>query len=150
MHMADTVDRLTRSRMMARVRGKNTKPEVALRRALHRLGLRYRIHASDLPGRPDVVLPKYRAAIQIQGCFWHRHEHCAYATTPASNRPFWKKKFRDTIARDKRMLEALRQRAWRVAIVWECALRREQACSVADQIYRWLHSRKRFKEVPRQ
>jgi DNA mismatch endonuclease (patch repair protein) len=147
--MVDVVDRITRSRMMAGIRGINTKPELALRHALHCLGLRYRLHAKDLPGRPDIVLPKHRAAIQVHGCFWHRHEHCAYATSPASNATFWKTKFRETIERDKRKLDALQQCGWRTAVVWECAIRKDGAAAIANKVSKWLLSQKSFEEIPK-
>jgi DNA mismatch endonuclease (patch repair protein) len=145
--MIDVVDRITRSRMMAGIRGKNTKPELDLRRALHREGLRYRLHVTGLPGRPDIVLRKHRAAIQVHGCFWHRHEHCAFCTTPASNMRFWKSKFGETINRDKRNLEALRKLGWKVAIVWECSVKDEGAEAVAGKIAAWLQSGRSFREI---
>ena len=91
--MIDVVDKATRSRMMAGIRGKDTKPELVLRRALHHLGLRYRLHVSGLPGRPDMALPKYRAAIEVQGCFWHRHK-CHLFKWPLTRKDFWRKKGR--------------------------------------------------------
>jgi DNA mismatch endonuclease (patch repair protein) len=145
--MIDIVDRPTRSRMMAGIRGKNTKPELGLRSALHRLGLRYRIHVSGLPGRPDILLPRHRAAIQVHGCFWHRHENCVYCTSPAANRIFWKSKFEETIGRDKRNLEALRSLDWKVAIVWECSIKEKGAEAVAGKIAAWLQSGRTFKEI---
>jgi DNA mismatch endonuclease (patch repair protein) len=147
--MMDIVDSITRSRMMAGIQGKNTKPELLLRSALHRLGLRYRLHAAGLPGRPDIVLQKYRAAIQVHGCFWHRHEHCAFSTKPASNSAFWRLKFSETIRRDRRNLEALRQAGWRVAIVWECSINGAGAEVVARRILAWLRSRRSFIEIPK-
>jgi len=147
--MVDVVDKITRSRMMSGIRGTNTKPELALRRALHRLGLRFRLHARDLPGKPDIVLPKYRAAIQVHGCFWHRHERCTYATTPASNVPFWETKFRETIERDRRMLDATQQIGWRIAIVWECAIKTHGADAVANEVYAWVRSQEAYREIPR-
>ena len=132
---------------MSGIRGKNTKPELVLRRALHRLGLRFRIHVAGLPGRPDVVSAKYRAIIQVQGCFWHRHDHCAYATTPSSNEPFWTAKFEETKKRDQRNLEALRQLGWRVALIWECSLRQEGAEHVAQKVMDWLRSSRPFLEL---
>src|ERR1700742_506126 len=105
--MVDVVDKNTRSRMMAGIRGKDTKPEIALRHALHREGLRYRLHVAGIPGRPDMVFPKHRAAVQVHGCFWHRHENCIFCTTPGSNKKFWKSKFDETIERDERKLKGL-------------------------------------------
>jgi DNA mismatch endonuclease, patch repair protein len=147
--MVDVVDRKTRSRMMAGIRGKDTKPELALRKALHHLGLRYRLHVPDLPGRPDIVLPRHRAAIQVHGCFWHRHEHCAFSTTPTSNIGFWDLKFGETIKRDKRNLEGLLGCGWRVAIVWECSINPRGVEVVVKEIADWLPTRSSFTEIPR-
>ena len=108
---------------MSRIRGKDTKPELLLRRLLHRAGYRFRLHAPDLPGKPDIVLPKYRTVIFVHGCFWHRHEGCSNATMPKSRTEFWEEKFRRTVERDEakqRQLEAL---GWRVVVVWECDLK---------------------------
>src|SRR5216683_1609999 len=145
--MIDVVDKITRSRMMAGIRGKNTKPELDLRRALHRGGLRYRLHVTGLPGRPDIVLPRHHAIIEVHRCFWHRHEHCAFCTTPASNMGFWKSKFGETVKRDKLNLEALRKLGWRVAIVWECSVKDEGAEAVAKKVAAWLRSGGPFKEI---
>lgn len=107
---------------MRNIRGKDTKPELLLRRALHALGLRYRLHRRDLPGCPDIIFPKYRTAIFVHGCFWHRHG-CSATSTPATRRDFWEKKFAENIERDQRNFEALARNGWRVLIVWECALK---------------------------
>jgi DNA mismatch endonuclease (patch repair protein) len=107
--MIDVVDKMTRSRMMAGIGG----PKLGLRCALHRLGLRYRLHVAELSGRPDMLLPRHRAAIQVHGCLWHRYEHCVFRTTPTANMRFWKSKFDETVRRDKRHLEALRKLGWR-------------------------------------
>lgn len=146
--MADTVDRKTRSRMMSGIRGKNTKPELVLRRALHALGLRFRLHGPGLPGRPDIVLPRHHAAVQIQGCFWHRHDACHFATTPSSNIEFWSTKFEETVKRDKRNLMALRQLGWRVAIVWECEINEKGGEAIAGRIVKWLASARPDLEIP--
>jgi DNA mismatch endonuclease, patch repair protein len=127
--MIDVVDKMTRSRMMAGIRG----PKLGLRCALHRLGLRYRLHVAELPGRPDILLPRHRAAIQVHGCFWHRQEHCVFCTTPTANMRFWKSKFDETVRRDKRHLEALRKLGWKVAIVWECSIKEKGAEAVAGK-----------------
>lgn len=108
---------------MAAIRGKDSAPELTVRRALHRAGLRYRLHARHLPGTPDVVMPKYRLAIFVHGCFWHRHAHCKLAATPSSRRAFWLKKFRANARRDKRARALLAEQGWRVIVVWECATR---------------------------
>jgi DNA mismatch endonuclease, patch repair protein len=147
--MVDVVDGKTRSRMMAGIRGKDTKPELDLRRALHRLGIRYRLHVSGLPGRPDIVLPRHGAAIQVHGCFWHRHEHCTLSTIPTSNVGFWDLKFSETIKRDRRNLEAMLKLGWKLAIVWECAINKEGAETVAQKIVSWLASQRHFLEIPK-
>lgn len=121
--MADIVDRKTRSRMMSAIRGKDTKPELALRRMLHAKGFRYRLHDQRLPGKPDIVLPKYQAIIFVHGCFWHRHAACKYAYNPKSREEFWQSKFASNVTRDSRHREQLLSQGWRVCIVWECSLR---------------------------
>jgi DNA mismatch endonuclease (patch repair protein) len=105
--------------MMAGIRGKNTKPELALRRALDACGFRYRLHAGAMPGRPDLFFPKFGAAIFIHGCFWHRHAGCRYATTPATRPEFWQSKFDSNVKRDRFVLSALLDGGWRAATVWE-------------------------------
>ena len=121
--MTDIVDKSTRSRMMAGIRGKGTRPEMVVRRALHALGFRYRLNVRSLPGTPDLVLPKGRVVVFVHGCYWHRHEGCRYATTPATNTEFWNSKFTANVARDARNVRDLRGAGWRVGIIWECALR---------------------------
>lgn len=138
--MADVVDPSTRSRMMASIRSKHTAPELALRRALHAAGFRFRLHARKLPGRPDVVLPKWRAAVQVHGCFWHRHDGCRYATTPASRPEFWAAKFAGNVERDARNHAALRALGWRVATIWGCALSKERLAAGATELTKWLRS----------
>jgi DNA mismatch endonuclease, patch repair protein len=145
--MIDVVDKITRSRMMAGIRGKDTKPELGLRRALHRRGLRYRLHVAGLPGRPDIVLPRHHALVEVHGCFWHRHKGCPFCTTPASNLGFWKPKFAETVKRDKRNLEALLKLGWRVAVVWECSVKEMGAEAVATKLAKWLQSKSRCKEI---
>lgn len=136
--MADVVDPVTRSRMMAGIRGRDTKPELLLRRALHALGLRYRLHHRGLPGRPDLVFPRRRAVVFVHGCFWHRHENCRYATTPVTRPDFWMQKFRSNVERDRRNQHALLAAGWRVAIVWECLLKKQAAGDVARALAVWL------------
>ena len=112
-----------RSRNMAAIRGKDTAPELAVRRILHAMGLRFRLHRKDLPGRPDIVLPKHRTVVFVHGCFWHRHEGCRYTTTPKTRQEFWQTKFATNVERDRRNRTDLRQLGWRVIVVWECELR---------------------------
>lgn len=119
----DVVDSATRSRMMSGIRSRDTKPEMTVRKYLHAKGFRYRLHTRALPGSPDLVLPKYRTAIFVHGCFWHRHPGCRYTTTPASNVERWNEKFRANTERDARKHAELEAAGWRVIVVWECELR---------------------------
>jgi DNA mismatch endonuclease (patch repair protein) len=123
--------------MMAGIRGKNTWPERALRSALFASGFRYRLHVRSLPGTPDLIFPKHKAALFVHGCFWHRHEGCRYTTVPKANSDFWMKKFTDNVARDEKHVGLLRGQGWRVAIVWECALKRSVE-DVAENVGLWL------------
>jgi DNA mismatch endonuclease (patch repair protein) len=118
--MTDIVDRATRSRMMSGIRGKDTSPEILVRKFLHRAGLRFRLHVRNLPGRPDIVLPRYRTIVLVNGCFWHRHEGCRYSYMPKSRIAFWKQKFLKNVERDERNQQSLREAGWRVYVVWEC------------------------------
>ncbi|MCZ8186205.1 MAG: very short patch repair endonuclease [Beijerinckiaceae bacterium] len=138
--MNDIVDRETRSRMMAGIKGKNTGPELMLRRLLHQAGFRYRIHPKNLPGKPDIVLPRYRAAVFVHGCFWHRHPGCRYSTVPSSNTEFWNAKFAANVTRDAKKERALIAAGWRVAVVWECELKRD-AVGLTASVVNWLVSR---------
>ncbi|WP_370036184.1 very short patch repair endonuclease [Sinorhizobium fredii] len=127
--------------MMAGIRGRDTEPEMALRKALHALGLRFRLHARLLPGRPDLVFPKYRAVVFVHGCFWHRHQGCRYTTTPATRPEFWLAKFAANVKRDASVREALAASGWRIATVWECSLKpRDRVPSVAKVVASWLSS----------
>lgn len=119
----DVVDSATRSRMMSGIKSKDTKPELIVRKYLHAQGFRYRLHVRNLPGSPDIVLPKHRVAIFVHGCFWHRHPNCRYATTPSSNAERWRLKFETNVERDARKKEALIAAGWHVIVVWECELR---------------------------
>lgn len=121
--MVDIVDSQTRSRMMRGIRAENTRPEIMVRKWLHRSGFRFRLHRKDLPGNPDIVLPKYRAVILVHGCFWHRHQNCRLAYMPKSNEAFWRKKFTQNVHRDHRNIEKLISLGWRVFVVWECETR---------------------------
>lgn len=146
--MVDVVDTATRSRMMSGIRGRNTNPEVTLRHALHALGFRYRLHAKALPGKPDLVFPRFRATVFVHGCFWHRHEDCRFTTTPATRPEFWAAKFADNVGRDKRNLEALEKAGWRTAVIWECAIKAEGAKAIAAQIGTWLTGNSRTLIIP--
>lgn len=119
---------------MAGIGGRDTTPELLVRRYLHATGLRYRLHDRNLPGRPDIVLPKYKVAIYVHGCFWHRHPGCRYATIPATRPDFWVEKFAANVARDRRNVEAISRLGWTPMIVWECTLR--DALSLDDLYWR--------------
>jgi len=123
----DKVDSVTRSRIMASVKSKNTAPELAGRRLAHRLGYRFRLHRRGLPGTPDMVFPKYRVAVQVHGCFWHGHEGCRHATRPRSNAAFWNEKIERNRARDARDTAALEAAGWMVLTLWGCEVKDEAA-----------------------
>jgi len=123
--MTDIVDSRRRSELMANIRGRDTAPELAVRRIAHRMGLRFRLHRNDLPGRPDLVFPKHRLAVFVHGCFWHRHEGCRHASTPKSRTDFWTEKFAANVERDARQEAALRALGWRVLVIWQCETRDE-------------------------
>ena len=120
--MTDIVDSQKRSEMMSRIRGRDTKPELVVRRIAHRLGYRFRLHRKDLPGCPDIVFPRYRAVILVHGCFWHRHPDCTYAYTPKTRVRFWQDKFEGNVVRDRRNQTALQELGWRVLVIWECEI----------------------------
>lgn len=146
----DVVDPKTRSRMMSGIRGKNTRPELLIRSGLHRKGFRFRLHVSDLAGKPDIVLPKYRAVVLANGCFWHGHEGCRFFKRPSTNAEFWRAKIKRNALNDRKALEALGADGWRVAVVWECALRKksaEQLASLIDGLTEWLDSAEQIPAV---
>jgi DNA mismatch endonuclease, patch repair protein len=118
----DRISEARRSWNMARIRSRNTKPEIKVRSILHRMGFRFRINVIDIPGKPDVVLPKYHSIILVHGCFWHRHPGCRYAYTPKSRIEFWENKFQDNIKRDEVVLRQLNESGWHVLRIWECEI----------------------------
>lgn len=147
--MADIVDPHTRSRMMSGIRGKNTKPELLIRKALHNLGYRYRLHVKDLPGKPDLVFPKYHAIILIHGCFWHGHD-CSLFKFPSSNVDFWKSKIERNREVDLRTRNLLREKQWRTLEIWECALRGKKKYDLQKlitAIEKWLVSAEESAEL---
>lgn len=147
--MADVVDKATRSRMMAGISGQNTAPELLIRSLLHREGYRFRLHRKDLPAKPDIVLPKFRAVILIHGCFWHGHR-CHMFKWPKSNTVFWRTKILSNLKRDRRSIAELGALGWRVMTVWECALRGRGAMRsevLVRRISRWLGSRVAYSEL---
>lgn len=121
--------------MMAAVRQKNTRPELALRREMHRAGLRYRLDCRELPGRPDIVFPRQRLAVFVHGCFWHRHKGCSRTTTPSTRAEFWKEKFLRNQERDARAIRELSRLGWRVLVIWECEVSNERhAASMVGKV----------------
>ena len=140
--MTDVVDRKTRSRMMSGIRGKDTSPELLIRKALFRQGFRYRLHYTGLPGKPDLVFPKYRAIVLINGCFWHGHG-CHLFKWPKTRHEFWKLKISGNVERDRRNQGKLHEIGWRVLVVWECAVKGKQRLSseeVVTRVVEWLRS----------
>lgn len=123
----DRVSKIKRSEMMSGIRSKDTAPEIAVRRIAHGMGLRFRLHRRDLPGSPDIVFPRYRVALFVHGCFWHRHPGCRLAATPKTRADFWCAKFGRNVERDRRASEDLVRLGWRVAVVWECEVRDTEA-----------------------
>ena len=111
---------------MSRIRSKNTKPEILVRSKLHRSGYRFRLHAKNLPGKPDIVLPKYNSIIFVNGCFWHRHKGCKYAYKPKTRVKFWEGKFNQNIKRQKEVVKQLKKLGWKVFIIWECETKNEK------------------------
>jgi DNA mismatch endonuclease (patch repair protein) len=116
----DIVSPARRSEIMGRIPGKETKPEIAVRKAAHRLGYRFRLHRRDLPGTPDIVFPSKKIALFVHGCYWHRHDSCRFSYNPKSNIEFWQTKFKNNVARDARAKHELERLGWRVAVIWEC------------------------------
>ena len=124
--MADVHPPATRSYNMSRIKGKDTKPEMLVRRFLHAQGFRYRLHVKDLPGKPDIVLPKYKTVIFIHGCFWHGHEDCKYYVVPKTRTEWWLNKINSNIANDKKVAKILKQEGWKIITLWGCQLKQDK------------------------
>lgn len=149
--MTDVVDKATRSRMMAGIRGKNTKPEMIVRKALHARGFRFRLHDKKIPGKPDIILPKYNSLIIINGCFWHGHT-CKYFKLPKNNTDFWLKKINSNQSRDTLITKKQLNAGWRCLIIWECAIRaiKHQEIvqnNLAEIIVCWLKSHSAYATI---
>lgn len=121
--MADRITKERRSWNMSRIKGKDTKPEIILRSLLHKAGFRFRLHSTELPGKPDIVLKRYKTVIFLHGCFWHRHKNCKFAYFPKSKVDFWTKKFDSNIQRDRKVSNQLKKLGWRQMVVWECEIK---------------------------
>lgn len=122
-----------RSKHMAKIGSKDTRPELALRRALHKQGLRFRLHAKQLPGKPDLTFPRFKTIVFVHGCFWHRHLACSVASVPKSNTEYWLDKFNKNIKRDREVKQKLEALGWRVIVVWECELRSRESVIATSQ-----------------
>jgi DNA mismatch endonuclease (patch repair protein) len=147
--LPDVVSPATRSRMMAGIRGKNTRPEMLIRQGLHRLGYRFRLHAAELPGKPDLILPKYRAVIFVQGCFWHGHD-CHLFKWPKTRSEWWQDKIRRTRKRDEDIRILISKLGWRQALVWECSLKgrtRRNIEEILASLSHWLNSQEEELEI---
>ena len=146
--MVDIVDATTRSHMMAGIRGKNTKPELLIRSLLHRQGFRFRLNVRELPGKPDIVLPRYHAVIFVNGCFWHGHD-CILFKWPKTRPEFWRKKIEGNRENDYKVKQTLLATGWRVGIIWECSLRGtgKNIGNVINRIIEWLRSEQIFMEI---
>ncbi|MFU7748045.1 very short patch repair endonuclease [Pseudomonas aeruginosa] len=145
--MTDVVNTLIRSRMMSGIRGKDTKPEMLVRRVLFKAGYRFRLHRKDLPGVPDVVLPKWKVALFVHGCFWHMHQDCSKAKIPSTRTEFWRRKLEANVERDLRAQVALAEAGWRVVVVWECLTRDFQALEAfPDMLSAWIRGTAIFGE----
>lgn len=144
--MADNVSPAVRSRIMSSIKGRDTKPELALRRTLHAMGLRFKCHG-DLPGRPDIVFPGRRAVVFVHGCFWHDHG-CGTCRAPATNRDFWRLKFERNVSNDRRAVRLLIGSGWRVMIVWECAINQDLQLA-ANEAFRFVTGSAGFREMAR-
>ncbi len=146
----DTVDKETRSRIMSRNRHRDTGPEIQLRSVLHRAGLRYRLYNKKLPGKPDLVFPRFRATVFVHGCYWHAHG-CYRSSVPKSHQDYWKTKFSRNRERDVRNIALLRELNWRVMIIWECSVVGKNAMpsnELTETVCSWLHGSVKFVEVP--
>lgn len=137
----DTLTPKRRSWNMSRIRSKDTTPERIVRSFLHRNGFRFRLHVKDLPGTPDIVLPKYKTVIEVRGCYWHRHEGCKYAYMPKTRVEFWQRKFAENVSRDEQTEQALKKLGWRVIVIWECEV--EDVIREDGQLVRALMKTKR-------
>ncbi|GAA0871107.1 very short patch repair endonuclease [Gangjinia marincola] len=132
--MGDVHSKEVRSYNMSQIKGSNTKPEMLVRRFLHSNGFRYKLHDKKLPGKPDIVLPKYKTIIEVQGCFWHGHENCKYYKLPKSNKKFWENKIDKNIDRDKQSKKKILELGWNLIIVWECDLKKDKIESTFKDI----------------
>lgn len=146
--MADFMSPTQRSQAMSKVRGRNTKPEKLIRSHLHKKGFRFRINNSNIPGKPDIVLKKHNAVIFVHGCFWHHHEGCKKSKIPETRKEFWNNKIGNTVKRDKKNIQKLKELGWRIAVVWECATKNAKTLSFTYQeLSAWLRGNEQTLEI---
>lgn len=146
--MVDIVDPAKRSQMMAGIKGKNSRPEMLIRKMLFAMGYRFRLHRRDLPGTPDIILPGRRIAIFVHGCFWHAHEECKYARVPSTRSEFWTAKLQRNVDRDQHAVEDLIRMGWRVLSIWECSTRGLDVASLLPQaLHQWINGSESFGEI---
>lgn len=136
--MADVHNKEIRSKNMAAIKGKNTKPEMLVRRFLHANGFRYKLHDKSLPGKPDIVLPKYKTVIFVHGCFWHGHEGCKYYVVPKTRTDWWLNKINGNIANDEKAIRALKKEGWRIIVIFECTLKSIEKDFLLNKIFKRL------------
>jgi DNA mismatch endonuclease (patch repair protein) len=137
--MADVHSKDTRSFNMSRIKGKNTKPEMLVRRFLHRHGYRYKLHDKSLPGKPDIVLPKYQTVIFVHGCFWHGHQNCKYYVAPKTKTEWWLKKINGNISNDAKAVKSLKKEGWKIIIIWECDLKLTKVGKTLNKLIHKFH-----------
>jgi DNA mismatch endonuclease (patch repair protein) len=146
--MADIVPPSVRSRMMSGIKGKNSQPEMLVRRMLFAAGYRFRLHRRDLPGTPDIVMPSKKIAIFVHGCFWHAHKGCKYAKVPATRPDFWAAKLQANVERDQKAIETLTTMGWRVLCVWECSTRHQDTVeSLGKKVVDWINGGTQFGDI---
>jgi DNA mismatch endonuclease (patch repair protein) len=146
--MVDIVSPAKRSQMMSGIKGKNSRPEMLVRKMLFAMGYRFRLHRRDLPGTPDIILPSRRIAIFVHGCFWHAHKECKYAKIPSTRTEFWTAKLRRNVDRDQRAVEDLIRMGWRVLNIWECSTRSLDSASILSQaLHQWITGGESFGEI---
>lgn len=146
--MIDVVTPEKRSQMMSGIKGRNSRPEMLVRRALFAMGYRFRLHRRDLPGTPDIAMPGRKIAIFVHGCFWHVHQGCKYSKTPSTRAEFWSAKLRGNVDRDQRAIDALAEMGWRVLIVWECSTRDSKtATRLPPLLQQWINNDTNFGEI---
>ena len=142
--MADFFTKEKRSWIMSRVKGRDTKPEILVRSVIHRMGYRFRVHRSDLPGNPDIVLPRHGKIIFVHGCFWHGHKRCPRSKRPTTNKSFWNEKLNKNIDRDKRQQKEIKNMGWKVLVVWQCEIRKPS--KLLEKLERFLNPNDKLPE----